>query len=323
MHDSAFKTGQLFLQLYAASRGGKVVEIGSYDVNGGFRSVAPPDIVYIGLDIAEGHGVDIVVRPGEPLPMETGYCDAILASSVFEHDPKFWYTFEEMCRVTSPGGFVYLNVPAGGALHRFPYDCWRFYPDAGLALEQLSAGTAYPVCLVESFTTERIADQWNDFVAVFQRDGGAEPPVERIHKFVNYRNLYTNARHDVLSLEVLPEDMRMSDHWHATSIEWHHKTNIAEAELGRARKEAEAQHHRANIAEAELGNSQREAEAQHHRANIAGVELQTERARREECEETLVKLREELRLEKSRGLGSILWKEILRLAKAANRLRGT
>ena len=32
----------------------------------------------------------------------------------------------------------YLNAPSNGEFHRYPVDCWRFYPDAGGALGDLA-----------------------------------------------------------------------------------------------------------------------------------------------------------------------------------------
>lgn len=39
----------------------KIVEIGSKDVNGSLRSVAPSHFEYIGVDFVDGKGVDIVL----------------------------------------------------------------------------------------------------------------------------------------------------------------------------------------------------------------------------------------------------------------------
>lgn len=41
------------------------------------------------------------------MPFGDGAFDAVVASSVFEHDVAFWITFREMCRVVRPGGTIY------------------------------------------------------------------------------------------------------------------------------------------------------------------------------------------------------------------------
>lgn len=78
--------------------------------------------MYCGVDLAPGKGVDLVVSPGSPLPLADACADAVLASSVFEHDPAFWDSFREMCRITRPGGFIYVNAPSNGHVHRYPRD---------------------------------------------------------------------------------------------------------------------------------------------------------------------------------------------------------
>lgn len=173
-----------------------VLEVGSYDV-GGFHSPgtirdhAPPGIHYIGSDIAAGPNVDVVVAVSEDFPFQDASFDAVIASSVFEHDIAFWATFLEMVRVTKPGGLIYINAPSNGSFHQFPVDNWRFYPDAGLALEKWSKRNKRPVRLVESFITERKLDIWNDFCAVFAC-GPDEP--RRHNGFIADQMACTNIR---------------------------------------------------------------------------------------------------------------------------------
>jgi hypothetical protein len=39
-----------------------------------------------------------------------------------------------MCRIVRPGGLIFLLAPSRGPEHRYPVDCWRFYPDGFRAL---------------------------------------------------------------------------------------------------------------------------------------------------------------------------------------------
>jgi ubiquinone/menaquinone biosynthesis C-methylase UbiE len=80
--------------------------------------------------------VDLVIENTSDLPFTDESFDYVVASSVFEHDPIFWKTFAEMIRVLKPGGCVYINSPSNGMIHRYPIDVYRFYPDAGKALEK-------------------------------------------------------------------------------------------------------------------------------------------------------------------------------------------
>jgi hypothetical protein len=48
-----------------------------------------------------------------------------------------------MARVVKSGGFIYLNAPSNGYVHNHPLDIWRFYPDAGIALEKWAKKIIY------------------------------------------------------------------------------------------------------------------------------------------------------------------------------------
>ena len=172
MHDTAYEIGRLCLQTYAKP-GSIVLEIGSLDVNGSLRDACPDGVTYLGLDFEQGNGVDIFARPGEPFPIRDGFCDLLISTSQMEHDPKFWKTFLEFCRLTKDGGTIYISSPSNGDYHTFPLDAWRFYPDAGLALQDWATENGETLLLLESFTASRRSDQWNDFVAVFHK--GALP----------------------------------------------------------------------------------------------------------------------------------------------------
>lgn len=173
MHDTAYEIGRLFLELYSNS-GQLIIELGSFNVNGSLRDFCPIGATYLGLDFSEGPSVDIYVETGRPLPLRDSLADIVLTSSAFEHDQFFWETFLELVRVLKPGGMLYLNAPSNGAFHRYPVDCWRFYPDSGRALEALARKNGHTLMLVESFIADRRTDAWNDFVAVFKKGEEAD-----------------------------------------------------------------------------------------------------------------------------------------------------
>ncbi|MEA1071995.1 methyltransferase domain-containing protein [Sphingomonas sp. LY160] len=191
MHHTAAKIGGLVLKAYCPTADGDILEIGSLDVNGSLRAAAPPYRSYTGIDFEKGPGVDIVVQPGEEWPVEDAGFDVVMASSVFEHDPAFWQTFNRMARKARPGGFLYVSAPSNGTIHRYPQDCWRFYPDAAPALVDWAAENGLQLTLVESFVAEREHDIWNDFCAVFRREPTDQPLPEKLvfedHDCVNVR----------------------------------------------------------------------------------------------------------------------------------------
>ena len=60
MHDTAMIYGKHFFSTYLKDATGlKIVDIGAQDVNGSLRTVAPMNNEYIGVDFAEGKGVDV------------------------------------------------------------------------------------------------------------------------------------------------------------------------------------------------------------------------------------------------------------------------
>jgi SAM-dependent methyltransferase len=112
----------------------------------------------------------VVLQDPYALPFASNSVDIVVSSSVFEHAEFFWLLFIEVMRVLKPSGLLYLNVPANGDFHRYPVDCWRFYPDAGSALVRWAQRNDIPARLMESFVAEQDGDQWNDFVAVVLKD---------------------------------------------------------------------------------------------------------------------------------------------------------
>lgn len=138
MHPTAMSNFISFFDVYSKSfpqtRDTRVVEIGSQDVNGSLRSVVPSGFDYVGVDFQEGKGVDIVLDDPYSLPFQSNSVDIVLSSSCFEHSEMFWLVFLQVMRMLKPDGIFYLNAPSSGDFHRYPVDCWRFYPDSGRAL---------------------------------------------------------------------------------------------------------------------------------------------------------------------------------------------
>jgi SAM-dependent methyltransferase len=171
MHASAINNGKAFFDTYADYiPSGKIIDIGSQDINGSLKSVCPEHLTYTGVDFVAGKSVDIVLDDPYTLPFDTDSADVIVSSSVFEHSEMFWLLFLEIIRVLKPEGLFYLNVPSNGSFHRYPVDCWRFYPDSGNALVKWAHRNQYDPLLLESFIARQENDVWNDFVAVYLKD---------------------------------------------------------------------------------------------------------------------------------------------------------
>jgi hypothetical protein len=77
----------------------RVLEIGSLNINGTVRDYFT-DCEYVGVDLGEGPGVDIVAK-GEDLTFDTHSFSVCVSTECFEHNPKWWETFANMYRMAS------------------------------------------------------------------------------------------------------------------------------------------------------------------------------------------------------------------------------
>lgn len=219
MHPSARYHGKLFFDTYLTRPGLEIVEIGSRNVNGSLRDYCPTNAKsYFGVDFAADNGVDLVLTDPYRLPIPDDSVDAIICSSCLEHSELFWLTFLEMIRVLRPNGLCYINVPTNGQYHRFPVDCWRFYPDSGHALVTWARRNQYNTVLLESFIGKQATmlpplgrkNEWNDFVAVFLKNEQhlAEHPKRITDKFWHYESGYRQGLPNVLKRQTMTEDQR-------------------------------------------------------------------------------------------------------------------
>ena len=172
MHPSAMNNAAQFFDAYSAAipmeDKPRVIDIGAQDVNGSLRQVTPPQFEYVGLDFQKAKGVDVLLEDPYVLPLADASVDIALSSSCFEHSEMFWVVFLEVMRVLKPTGLFYLNAPSAGSFHRYPVDCWRFYPDSGKALISWGKRSGLNPELLESFT--QIGGRWQDYIAVFLKD---------------------------------------------------------------------------------------------------------------------------------------------------------
>lgn len=191
MHPTALMNGKRFFDAYVAPLGAvEVVDIGAQDVNGSLKSVCPSQARYVGVDFVAGKGVDVVLTDPYHLPFDTGSVDVIVSSSCFEHSEMFWVLFLEIIRVLKPEGLFYLNAPANGDFHRFPVDCYRFYPDSGIALAKWARRNGQQTLSLESYVSNQAGGHWNDFVSVFLKDEAflSRHRQRILHTFTDFTN---------------------------------------------------------------------------------------------------------------------------------------
>ena len=139
MHTSSILRMKWFVDNYAERMDKetiKVLDVGSYDVNGSYKHLFDgKNYQYTGLDMEEGPNVDIVLNsPYDWNKLGTDAYDIVISGQAFEHIEFFWITMSEMTRVLNKGGLMCVIAPKGFDEHRFPVDCYRFFSDGMIAL---------------------------------------------------------------------------------------------------------------------------------------------------------------------------------------------
>jgi len=93
----------------------KILEVGSYDVTGTIRALFSESTTYIGADLMAGPGVDLV-KSGHEIDIESNSLDLAISCECFEHNPFWFETFQNMIRMTKPGGLVVFTCASRGRL---------------------------------------------------------------------------------------------------------------------------------------------------------------------------------------------------------------
>lgn len=91
----------------------RLLEVGSYDVNGTVRELFSGAREYVGVDLVAGPGVDVVTA-GHEIGEPDGSYDVVISGECFEHDPHWRETFANMVRLARPGGLVAFTCASRG-----------------------------------------------------------------------------------------------------------------------------------------------------------------------------------------------------------------
>lgn len=140
MHQSSILRMKWFVKNYKAKTANnnkiKVLDVGSYDVNGSYKSLFDPEYYdYTGLDMEAGPNVDFVpANPYNWSEISNDSYDIVISGQAFEHIEFFWVTMSEMTRVLKKDGLICIVAPNGFEEHRHPVDCYRFFTDGMIAL---------------------------------------------------------------------------------------------------------------------------------------------------------------------------------------------
>ena len=173
MHKSSYQHMQRLVSAYLRpDQEIHALDIGAVDVNGSYRTLFDqPSWRYTGVDLDAGRGVDVVLKSPYHLPFASGSIDVIVSGQAFEHIEHFWMTWLEMQRVLRAGGLVFLIAPSRGPEHRYPQDCWRFYPDGYRALAKLGDFELIEVHTDWEPDEDPGSAPWGDTVGVFRSRG--------------------------------------------------------------------------------------------------------------------------------------------------------
>lgn len=173
MHNSSYQHMQRLVSTYLTpGQAIHALDIGAYDVNGSYRTLfGQPLWRYTGVDLERGPGVDVVLESPYRLPFASGSIDVIVSGQAFEHIEYFWMTWLEMQRVLRVGGLVFLIAPSRGPEHRYPQDCWRFYPDGYRALAKVGDFELLEVQTDWEPHEDPGSAPWGDTVGVFRSRG--------------------------------------------------------------------------------------------------------------------------------------------------------
>ena len=167
----------------------KILDIGGADVNGSYRELFPePEFHYRSADIDANSAVDIPMHDPHRIPVPDKSMDIVVSGQALEHAEFFWLLFAEMVRITADDGLIFLIAPSAGQIHRFPVDCYRFYPDGFRALAKYT-----DTLVVDIWLDER--GPWCDLVGVFCKSSTIKEKLQ---------NLTWNSRSDVLEFTAPP-----------------------------------------------------------------------------------------------------------------------
>lgn len=110
MHIAAREFAQKALSEYGLVTG-NVLEFGSQDVNGEVRSFFPDAKSYLGIDICDGPGVDLVQDAADWQPDKAYAC--IITTETFEHTPRWREILERAVRALAPDGIMIVTCASG------------------------------------------------------------------------------------------------------------------------------------------------------------------------------------------------------------------
>ncbi|MBL8487512.1 MAG: methyltransferase domain-containing protein [Rhodocyclaceae bacterium] len=145
-------------------RGRKVLEVGSLNINGSVRPLFE-ECDYLGLDVGQGPGVDLVCR-GEDHGAPAGSYDVVISCEMMEHNPNWRETWLNMIRLLRHDGLMVMTCASRGRRRHGT-------PDTDPAASPLTVGQGlayYRNLEAEDFSGLANLDAWFPVWAFFNDD---------------------------------------------------------------------------------------------------------------------------------------------------------
>lgn len=133
--------------------GKKVIEIGSYIEDASLRPIIEllNPAQYIGIDIKEGPGVDIVCDARDIIERFGKECfDIVVSTELIEHVKEWRKVISNIKNICKPNGVILITTRSYGFdFHGFPFDFWRY--------ELRDMEYIFSDCIIEKLEKERIS----------------------------------------------------------------------------------------------------------------------------------------------------------------------
>ena len=122
-----------YVQNHIEEFDGPYLEIGSknYGSTQNVRSLFPSKETYIGIDMSEGDGVDLILDLTDNFneidkQLNSERFGTIFCFSVMEHCEQPFKMAENLTRLLKTNGKLCISVPFSWKFHGYPSDYWRF-----------------------------------------------------------------------------------------------------------------------------------------------------------------------------------------------------
>ncbi len=175
MHRSSFERMKAFRDAYVAGARAaplRILDVGAASIAGAvtYRELfATEHWTYVGLDTGPAPNVDLVTNdPYHWQDVADASVDVVISGQAFEHIEWPWLTIMEISRVLKPAGLCAITAPSSGHVHRYPTDCWRYYPDGFPALAKFAGLSLIENDVDFSYAFGECAF-WGDAFAIMQK----------------------------------------------------------------------------------------------------------------------------------------------------------